>query len=163
MGHSDGDRRKKQSDNAGRALLPWGLCTLLVHRDTSVQVKLLGRPHIQDIDEKPGGGFGAKSREFLFLFLLNPEGLTREEAIELLWPETETEQGIQRFKFQLRTIRQRLRNDLTPTAKFIDKFGDVYKPVPEHFSVDVWDFDQMPGRRERIGGCGVVVSSGRAL
>lgn len=112
------------------------------HRDSSIQVKLLGRPHIECVDEEPGGGFGAKSREFLFLFLLNPEGLTREEAIELLWPETEPEQGIQRFKFQLRTIRQRLRNDLTPTAKFIDKFGDVYKPVPEHFSVDVWQFDR---------------------
>jgi DNA-binding SARP family transcriptional activator len=109
--------------------------------DASILVKLLGRPLIEGVDEQPGGGFGAKSREFLFLFLLNPEGLTREEATELLWPETDPEQVIQRFKFQLKTIRQRLRNDLAPTAKFIDKIGDVYRPAPEHFSVDVWDFD----------------------
>jgi DNA-binding SARP family transcriptional activator len=109
--------------------------------NASIRVKLLGRPVIERVDEQPSDGFGAKSREFLFLFLLNPQGLTLEEAIEMLWPETETEQGIQRFKFQLRKVRHRLRNDLGPTAKFIDKIADMYRPLPELFSVDVWEFD----------------------
>jgi DNA-binding SARP family transcriptional activator len=109
--------------------------------DASIRVKLLGRPVIEGVDEQPSDGFGAKSREFLFLFLLNPQGLTLEEAIEMLWPETETEQGIQRFKFQLRKVRHRLRNDLAPTAKFIDKIADMYRPLPDLFSVDVWEFD----------------------
>lgn len=107
-----------------------------------VQVRLFGRPAITGVDEQSADGFGPKSREFLFFFLLNPEGVSREEAFETLWPGTETEQGIQRFKFQLRKVRLHLRGDQAPTAKFIDKSGAVYRPVPELFSVDVWEFDR---------------------
>jgi DNA-binding SARP family transcriptional activator len=116
--------------------------------DAPIRVKLFGRPAIEGVDEQATDGFGPKSREFLFLFLLNPEGLTREEAIETLWPETETEQGVERFKFQLKNVRNHLRSDLAPTAKFIDKIGDVYRPVSELFSVDVWQFDIRLGEAE---------------
>jgi two-component SAPR family response regulator len=109
--------------------------------DAPIRAKLFGRPMIEGVDEQATDGFGPKSREFLFLFLLNPDGLTREEAIETLWPETETERGVERFKFQLKNVRNHLRSDLAPTAKFIDKIGDVYRPVPELFLIDVWQFD----------------------
>jgi DNA-binding SARP family transcriptional activator len=109
--------------------------------DAPIRVKLFGRPTIGGVDEHATDGFGPKSREFLYLFLLNPEGLTREEAIETLWPETETEQGVERFKFQLKNVRNHLRNDLAPTAKFIDKVGDVYRPLSQLFWVDIWQFD----------------------
>lgn len=116
--------------------------------DAGIRVKLFGRPLIDGVDEQASDGFGPKSRECLFLFLLNPEGMTREEAIETLWPGTETEQGINRFKFQLRKVRDHLRSDRAPTAKFIDKTGDSYRPTSELFSVDVWQFDRLLAKAE---------------
>lgn len=116
--------------------------------DAEIGVRLFGRPLIDGVDEQASDGFGPKSREFLFLFLLNPEGMTREEAIETLWPGSETEQGIHRFKFQLRKVRDHLRSDVAPTDKFIDKIGDAYRPTFDLFSVDVWQFDRLLARAE---------------
>lgn len=43
----------------------------------------------------------------------------------------------------MRFIRTELRGEQHPTAKFIDKTGDVYRPVPGLFDVDVWDSDRL--------------------
>ncbi|MDQ3963602.1 MAG: LysM peptidoglycan-binding domain-containing protein [Actinomycetota bacterium] len=107
-----------------------------------IRVRLFGRPIIEAVDET-GDGFGPKSREVLFLFLLNPNGLTRDEAIEMLWPEVEPEKGAQRFKFQLQKIRTHFRTDERPTAKFIERAGDVLLPQADLFDVDVWEFDRL--------------------
>jgi DNA-binding SARP family transcriptional activator len=106
-------------------------------------VSLFGRATIEGTSEESGDGFGPKSREFLYLFLLNPDGLTREEAIEMLWPGTDIDRGLERFKFQLRKVRGHLRGEATPTTKFIEKIGDVYKVDPQLFGVDVWEFDRL--------------------
>ncbi|MGH2702347.1 MAG: hypothetical protein ACRDJ2_11315 [Actinomycetota bacterium] len=58
-----------------------------------------------------------------------------------LWPETDPEEGANRFKFQLHLIRKCLRSETLPTAKFIELVNDVYHPSPELFDVDVWEFD----------------------
>lgn len=107
------------------------------------RIRLFGRPVIEGADDGAADGFGPKGRELLFLFLLNPDGLTRDEAIEMLWPEVDPEKGVQRFKFQLQKVRSHLRNDRIPTAKIIEKVGDVLRPQPELFDVDVWEFDRL--------------------
>jgi hypothetical protein len=68
---------------------------------------------------------------------------------EALWPETDPEEGVNRFKFQLHLIRKHLRSDRFPTAKFIELVSDVYRPSPDLFSVDLWEFDRLIG--EAIG------------
>lgn len=108
-----------------------------------IRVRLFGSPEIVGVKEDQRDGFGPKSRELLFYYLLHPQGATREQAIEALWPETDPAKGIDKFWFQMRTVRNHLRNDGAPTAKFIDKFDDAYRPVPELFDVDVWDFDRL--------------------
>lgn len=45
--------------------------------DAGIRVRLFGRPLIDGVDEQASDGFGPKSCEFLFLFLLNPEGMTQ--------------------------------------------------------------------------------------
>lgn len=107
------------------------------------KVSLFGSPEIIGVEEGEPDGFGAKSREFLYFFLLHPQGATREQAMEALWPETDVAKGVDRFWFQMRTVRSHFRNDAAPTAKFIDKSGDAYRPSPELFDVDVWDFDRL--------------------
>ncbi len=110
-----------------------------------IRIRLFGRPVIEGAADGAGDGFGPKSRELLFLFLLNPDGLTRDEAVEMLWPEVDPEKGVQRFKFQLQKIRSHLRSDRIPTAKIIEKAGDVLRPQADLFDVDVWEFDRLLG------------------
>lgn len=117
-----------------------------------IRIRLFGRPVIEGTADGAGDGFGPKSRELLFLFLLNPDGLTRDEAIEMLWPEVDPEKGVQRFKFQLQKIRSHLRNDRIPTAKIIEKAGDVLRPQVELFDVDVWEFDRLLESASEDGG-----------
>jgi DNA-binding SARP family transcriptional activator len=107
-----------------------------------VRVKLLGPPEIVGDSEDVGDGFGAKSRELLFFLLLHPNGVSREQVIEALWPEAEPDKGTERLKFQLRVIRAHLRNDQAPTAKFIEKTRGLYRVVTEQFGVDVWAFER---------------------
>jgi hypothetical protein len=69
-----------------------------------------------------------------------------------LWPDTDVAKGVDKFWFQMRTVRNHLRNDNAPTAKFIDKFDDAYRPVPELFIVDVWAFDRLKGAENTVTG-----------
>lgn len=110
-----------------------------------IQVNLFGPPEIIGITEDGPDGFGPKSKEMLFFFLLHPQGVSREQAIEILWPETDPKQGVERFWFQLRTVRNHLRTDQAPTAKFIVRDDEIYRPAGELFDVDVWEFDRAIG------------------
>lgn len=110
-----------------------------------VRVKLFGPPEIPGLSDANAGGFGPKSRELLFFYLLHPQGASREQAVAALWPETDPEEGANRFKFQLHLIRKCLRSETIPTAKFIELVNDVYRPSPDLFDVDVWEFDRLIG------------------
>jgi DNA-binding SARP family transcriptional activator len=109
-------------------------------------VKLFGAPEIIGVADDEGDGFGAKSRELLFFLLLHPQGVGRDQIIEALWPETDPDRGYENFKFQLRVIRRHLRSDSAPTEKFIEQTDDVYRPSPQAFEVDVWEFDRLIGQ-----------------
>lgn len=110
-----------------------------------VRVKLFGPPEIPGLSDANAGGFGPKSRELLFFYLLHPQGASREQAVAALWPETDPEEGANRFKFQLHLIRKCLRSETIPTAKFIELVNDIYRPSPDLFDVDVWEFDRLIG------------------
>lgn len=111
--------------------------------EPAIRIKLFGPPEISGASDDGTDGFGPKSRELLFFYLLHPEGASREQAVEALWPETDPEEGVNRFKFQLHLIRKHLRSDRSPTAKFIELIGDIYRPSPDLFDVDVWEFDRL--------------------
>lgn len=114
--------------------------------DGPIQVHLFGPPEILARGRDVSGNLRRKTRELLVFFLLHPQGAGREQIIETLWPEMDAERAYERFWFQLSDLRRGLRNDSQPTAKFIDRSGDVYRVQPEIFDVDVWRFDELLGK-----------------
>jgi DNA-binding SARP family transcriptional activator len=110
-----------------------------------IQVQLLGPPRVvvagREID--PNSGFGPKTRELLFYFVLHPEGASRDAAIEALWPDSEPEAGAKRFWATIGKVRSSLRNDQAPAAMFIRRSGEIYRVEQEYFDVDVWAFDRL--------------------
>lgn len=109
-----------------------------------VEVRLFGPGQIFVAGEEPRAGLGGKTRELLAYFLLHPEGATREQAIEALWPEVDPDRGLDRFWARLGELRTRPRSELAPSAKFIDRAGgDTYRIERDVFDVDVWRFDEL--------------------
>ncbi len=123
-----------------------------IHSHSPIRVKLFGSSEILGVADEVGDGFGAKSRELLFFLLLHPQGVGRDQIIEALWPETDPDKGYENFKFQLRVVRRHLRSDSAPTEKFIEQTDDVYRPSPEAFEVDVWEFDRLISQAAEGGG-----------
>jgi DNA-binding SARP family transcriptional activator len=110
-----------------------------------IRVQLLGPPKVvvagREID--PNSGFGPKTRELLFYFVLHPEGASRDAAIEALWPESEPEVGAKRFWATIGKVRSSLRNSQVPAAMFIRRSGEIYRIEPQYFDVDVWRFERL--------------------
>ena len=110
--------------------------------ESHIRVGLFGPPSIRLGDEDISGNLRRKSRELLIFFLLHPQGVGREQALDALWPETEPDKAAEKFSAQLGDIRRSLRHPSNPTAKFVDKSGDIYRVGPTDFDVDVWRFDR---------------------
>jgi DNA-binding SARP family transcriptional activator len=108
-----------------------------------IRVSLFGPPTIVLGDEELSGRLRRKSRELLTFFLLHPQGVGREQVIEALWPETEPGQATEKFWKQLGDMRRGLRSEAHPTAKFVDRSGDIYRVETDQFDVDVWRFDRL--------------------
>lgn len=127
-----------------------------------IHVRLFGPPEIIGVTEDAPDGFGPKSKEMLCFFLLHPQGISREEAIEVLWTETDPKQGVERFWFQLRTVRNHLRSNQAPTAKFIVRDDEIYRPTSELFDVDVWEFDRLIANAIKVDNAGPCRASASA-
>ena len=123
-----------------------------VNVEAPIQVDLFGPPMIRLGDEDLSGSLRRKSRELLIFFLLHPQGVGREQALEALWPETDPDQAAEKFWAQLGDIRRSLRHESNPTAKFVDKSGDIYRVDPADFDVDVWRFDRLLAQADKGDG-----------
>jgi DNA-binding SARP family transcriptional activator len=109
--------------------------------ESHIRVGLFGPPTIRLGDEDISGNLRRKSRELLIFFLLHPQGVGRDQALEALWPEADPDKAAEKFSAQLGDIRRSLRHPSSPTAKFVDKSGDIYRVESADFDVDVWRFD----------------------
>lgn len=108
-----------------------------------ITVRLFGPPYFAVGGREIKEELQPKSRETLTFLLLRPEGASREQAIEALWPETDPERGKETLGKQLRRIRPVLRSALRREDKFVARSGDIYRVQPELFDVDVWEFDRL--------------------
>jgi DNA-binding SARP family transcriptional activator len=111
--------------------------------ETFLRVSLFGPPTILLGDEELSGRLRRKSRELLAFFLLHPQGVGREQVTEALWPETDPDQASEKFWKQLGDMRRGLRSESNPTAKFVERSGDIYRVETDEFDVDVWCFDHL--------------------
>lgn len=97
---------------------------------------------------------GRQDRPIEAFFLLHPQGVGREQVIEALWPETDPDRAAEKFWKQLGDMRRGLRSESNPTAKFVERSGDIYRVETGEFDVDVWRFDRLfaeagQGRKSR--------------
>lgn len=112
-------------------------------RQAPIEVRLFGPMTIVVDGEEAPAGLGVRTRELLAYLLLHPEGVTREQAVEALWPKANPDAGFERFWKYLQRLRKHLRIQDDDTTKLIDKAGQVYRAERAAFAVDVWEFNRL--------------------
>lgn len=96
-----------------------------------VEVQLLGPPRIHVDGHQLSKGLRTKAIELLAYLLVHPAGVTRDAAIEALWPELDPDRGVAWFKAVLGNLRQVLRPAEPGDATVIARVVDRYQANPE--------------------------------
>ncbi len=120
-----------------------------------VEVRVLGPLQLLVNGRQLAKGLRSHAYELLAYLLLHPSGVTREQAIEALWPEIDPDRGVQWFKAVLGNLRRVLRPatdlDLVLDAgvdagaattgtgvAVIARVVDRYQANPDLVSCDLW-------------------------
>jgi DNA-binding SARP family transcriptional activator len=105
-----------------------------------VEVQMLGPLQIHLDGRQLSKGLRSKAIELLAYLLVHPAGVTRDAAIEALWPELDPDRGVAWFKAVLGNLRRTLnpsgRNDASPIPRVVDR----YQANPELVGCDLWRF-----------------------
>jgi DNA-binding SARP family transcriptional activator len=105
-----------------------------------VEVHLLGPPRIHIDGHQLSKGLRTKAIELLAYLLVHPAGVTRDAAIEALWPELDPDRGVAWFKAVLGNLRQVLRPAEPGDATVIARVVDRYQANPDLIGCDLWRF-----------------------
>jgi DNA-binding SARP family transcriptional activator len=105
-----------------------------------VEVQLLGPLRIHVHGHQLSKGLRTKAIELLTYLLVHPGGVTREAAIEALWPELDPDRGVAWFKAVLGNLRRALRPAEPGEATVITRVVDRYQPNPDLVGCDLWRF-----------------------
>jgi DNA-binding SARP family transcriptional activator len=116
-----------------------------------VTVRLLGAYQIQARDTVVGQGLRVSARELLAYMLVHPDGVTIEQAVEALWPDTALGKERQQFWNALGNLRSVLRQASGHPGKAIVHEHGRYRPEPGLFAVDLWRFQQAIARARDAG------------
>jgi DNA-binding SARP family transcriptional activator len=105
-----------------------------------VDVQLLGPVQIHVHGRQLSKGLRTKAIELLTYLLVHPGGVTRDAAIEALWPELDPDRGVAWFKAVLGNLRRALSpsepNDASPIPRVVDR----YQANPDLIGCDLWRF-----------------------
>jgi DNA-binding SARP family transcriptional activator len=107
-----------------------------------VTVRLLGAYQIRTGDGIIGPGLRVSARELLAYVLVHPDGVTIEQAVEALWPDTALGKERQQFWNALGNLRSVLREASGHPGKAIVHAHGRYRPEEGLFAVDLWRFQQ---------------------
>ncbi len=107
--------------------------------DPPVDVQLLGPAKITVAGQELAAGLRRKARELLAFLLLHPTGVTRDAAIDALWPDTDPTRAHGYFKVVLGNLRQELRPD-HPGVTAVERAADRYRANPAVIDCDLWRF-----------------------
>jgi len=111
-----------------------------------VVVRLLGGYQIQAGDGVIGQGLRVSARELLAYVLAHPGGVTIEQAVAALWPDTALGKERQQFWNALGNLRSVLRDASGHPGMAIVHDHSRYRPEPGLFAVDLWRFQQATGQ-----------------
>lgn len=109
--------------------------------DAPLRVRTLGAFRVwRDGDEVPASAWGRDKALQLFQLLVTRRRrfLTREQAVDALWPELDAEAGERDFKVALNAIHKALEPDREPraTPRFVLRVGGAYGLAPEELWID---------------------------
>jgi DNA-binding SARP family transcriptional activator len=116
-----------------------------------VTVRLLGAYQIQAGDGVIGQGLRVSAWELLAYVLAHPGGVTIEQAVEALWPDTALGKERQQFWNALGNLRSVLREASGHPGRAIVHDHGRYRPEPGLFAVDLWRFRQAINRARDAG------------
>jgi DNA-binding SARP family transcriptional activator len=105
-----------------------------------VDVQLLGPLRIHVNGHQLSKGLRTKAIELLAYLLVHPAGVTRDAAIEALWPELDPDRGIAWFKAVLGNLRRALSPAEPTDASVIPRVVDRYHANPDLIGCDLWRF-----------------------
>jgi DNA-binding SARP family transcriptional activator len=105
-----------------------------------VEVQVLGPLRIHVDGRQLSKGFRTKAIELLAYLLVHPAGVTRDAAIEALWPELDPDRGVAWFKAVLGNLRRALDTAGSNNAQVIPRIVDRYQANPDVIGCDLWRF-----------------------
>lgn len=110
-------------------------------RDCPVRVRLIGPVRVETTDQEVSTGLRRISRDLLALLALHPDGLTREQGIDAIWPDRDIDGGSTMFHTAVNNARKRLR-EVTGLREpmFITHVAGRYCLDPHLIDVDLWHF-----------------------
>ncbi|MGH3260573.1 MAG: AfsR/SARP family transcriptional regulator, partial [Trebonia sp.] len=143
------DAAAGRSDNAlgvasapGEHEQPWTAPATTRTEAAPIRVRVLGPTRIEAWGHPINSGLRASAYELLAYYLVHPDGVTADAAIDALWPDLDLERGRQRFWTALGNLRARLRGPNGENLDVITKTGSTYRPDPDTLDVDLWQFQQ---------------------
>jgi DNA-binding SARP family transcriptional activator len=122
---------------------PAGLSAEYGKTQALVTVRLLGAMQITTNTGELRSGLRASARELLAYYLVHPDGVSLEQAVDAMWPDTQLGRERERFWTALGNLRSMLRKATGASElKAIERDGDRYRVDPRVFAVDLWRFQQ---------------------
>ncbi len=107
-----------------------------------VEVGLLGPLQVRLHGRQLTKGLRSKAPELLAYLLVHPAGVTRDAAIEALWPELDPDRGVAWFKAVLGNLRRALGPAAAANTAVIARVGDRYQANPDLIGCDLWRFQR---------------------
>jgi DNA-binding SARP family transcriptional activator len=105
------------------------------------QIRVLGSPAIVVDGKELTTGLRGKARELLTYLALNSDGVTRDAALEALWPDAPHKQAVQNFHAAVQDVRRALRRATgRANEDFITIATDRYRIDARLVAVDLWRF-----------------------
>ncbi len=111
-----------------------------------VEVRLLGPLQVRLHGRQLTKGLRTKTPELLAYLLVHHGGVTRDAAIEALWPELDPDRGVAWFKAVLGNLRRVLGpaadTDTDADTAVIPRLVDRYQANPDLVGCDLWRFQR---------------------
>ncbi len=163
---SDGSGRAEQDDGLPQhratvglaeevAEEPWPEPASPLGRERPVVVEVLGPYRISLFGRPVPPGLRARAKMLLAWCLLRPEGVTIDEAVDALWPDTPPGRVLKVFWHPLGDLRSFFRDHGGEALEVLEKLGEHYRPSPTEIRCDLWDFQAAlteAARAEAAGG-----------
>ena len=119
---------------------PWPEPASPLGRERPVVVEVLGPYRISLFGRPVPPGLRARAKMLLAWCLLRPEGVTIDEAVDALWPDTPPGRVLKVFWHPLGDLRSFFRDHGEEALEVLEKVGEHYRPSPTEIRCDLWDF-----------------------